>query len=337
MSFLALAFPILTVVMVMLTVLWAFIEKKVAIFLFVLFLLAGYKNLASTWGTNIFTKFSYEKDTAALRVMCWNVRYFDNNARHADSLGAPRRKMINYIREIGPDLILFQDFGNYTNPAYFSNIETIRDTLGYRYCFIAHDFIDPRIPGGVSRGSAIFSKIPITDSGKLPYKNIAEPETLCYADMIFQKKKIRVYTTHLISMNLPARPGIRSEIRRKKYDQSYRYSRNVTKLIRHYDQVHAKQAQFIKAAISKSPYPSIIGGDFNSVPSSYVYHTIKGNKQDAFIEKGFGLGHSYYGLSKTLRIDYVLADDAFKVLQVATPTMYLSDHFPIITDISWAE
>jgi endonuclease/exonuclease/phosphatase (EEP) superfamily protein YafD len=101
--------------------------------------------------------------------------------------------------------------------------------------------------------------------------------------------------------------------------------------------VHAKQAQFIKAAISKSPYPSIIGGDFNSVPSSYVYHTVKGNKQDAFIEKGFGLGHTYYGLSKTLRIDYVLADDAFKVLQVATPTMYLSDHFPIITDISWAE
>ncbi len=38
------------------------------------------------------------------------------------------------------------------------------------------------------------------------------------------------------------------------------------------------------------PYPEIICGDFNDVPNSFTYFTIKGPRQDAFLEKGAKFG-----------------------------------------------
>jgi endonuclease/exonuclease/phosphatase family metal-dependent hydrolase len=322
---------------IILIITWAFIKRNVALLLLTLFLL-GYNNLRATWALNISSGFNNNKDAGALRILSWNVRYFDNNARHADSAGASRRRMIEFIKQVQADVILLQDFSDYLKKeTYFSNVETIRDTLGYKYVLTSNDYVDSSTYGGVIQGSAIFSKIPISDTGKIIFKDIAEPESVCYADLFFANKPMRLYTTHLVSMNIHPHTGIMAEPGREKVDSAYKYGKKVTKTIKQFDQIHAKQADFIKNILSASPYPSIISGDFNSVPSSYVYHTIKGNKKDAFIEKGFGLGHSYYALSKTLRIDYVLADKSFKILQVTTPSLYLSDHFPVITDIKWAD
>jgi endonuclease/exonuclease/phosphatase family metal-dependent hydrolase len=244
--------------------------------------------------------------------------------------------MITYIKSVQADIILLQDFGDYLNKQnYFSNVETLRDSLGYKFVYTSNDFVDLHSYGGVIQGCAIFSKIPFLNTGKVIYKDIAEPESICYADIEFANKKLRFYTTHLVSMNIHPHTGVSKEQGEKKYGRVYRYSKKVTRTIKQYDQLHVKEAEFIKQLLSKNQYPSVITGDFNSVPSSYVYHTIKGNRQDAFIKKGFGLGHSYSALSKTLRIDYVLVDTQLKILQVITPQLYLSDHFPVITDIAW--
>lgn len=334
-TFLALGYPVLVIVMIGLIVLWAFVRRKIALVLFILLLL-GYKNLTSTWALNVPSAFNYKKDSTALRVLSWNVRYFNNNIRAAADTS--RMRMMDFIRGANADIILLQDYVDYwRKEEFFSNDETIRDSLGYKYFFTSNDFVDVHSYGGVVKGSAIFSRIPIIDSGKSIYKNIAEPETIMYADIIFQNKRMRFYTTHLISMNIHPHSGLLEEQGRARYDSAYRYSKKIMHTIKHYAQIHAREADFVKDVVSKSPYPSIITGDFNSVPSSYVYNTIKGNKQDAFIEKGLGLGHSYYGLSKTLRIDYILADHSFKFLQFTAPVLYLSDHFPLITDIKWGK
>jgi endonuclease/exonuclease/phosphatase family metal-dependent hydrolase len=91
----------------------------------------------------------------------------------------------------------------------------------------------------------------------------------------------------------------------------------------------------MRTLLDKSPYPNIVSGDFNSVPGSFTYHRIKGDLQDTFLKKGAGLGNTYVGLSPTLRIDYILADKSFDVLQYKSPTLFLSDHFPVIADLKW--
>ena len=82
-------------------------------------------------------------------------------------------------------------------------------------------------------------------------------------------------------------------------------------------------------------YPQIICGDFNDVPGSYVYNTVKGKLGDAFTSKGTGLGRTYRHIFPTLRIDYILYDkDALSVKGYERPNVDLSDHYPVIANFS---
>jgi endonuclease/exonuclease/phosphatase family metal-dependent hydrolase len=97
--------------------------------------------------------------------------------------------------------------------------------------------------------------------------------------------------------------------------------------------IRAVQASNIQAQLAKSPYPTIITGDFNDVPSSYTYKLIKGDMQDAFLAKGFGIGATYMNLSPTLRIDYIMADNKWQVKGWESLDENLSDHHMIMADL----
>jgi endonuclease/exonuclease/phosphatase family metal-dependent hydrolase len=94
------------------------------------------------------------------------------------------------------------------------------------------------------------------------------------------------------------------------------------------------QADRVRAEIERSPYPVIVCGDFNNVPNSYPYETIGKGLQDAFVKKGSGMGRTFTGISPTLRIDNIFVDGRYSVNQFTRIRKKLSDHFPIITDIS---
>jgi endonuclease/exonuclease/phosphatase family metal-dependent hydrolase len=85
--------------------------------------------------------------------------------------------------------------------------------------------------------------------------------------------------------------------------------------------------------MKQSPGPVLFCGDLNDVPNSYAYATVKGNMQDAFLKKGFGIGRTFSALSPTLRIDYIFADKRFKVKQFARIAKKLSDHYMIVADL----
>ena len=93
------------------------------------------------------------------------------------------------------------------------------------------------------------------------------------------------------------------------------------------------QAELVREHIMASPYPTIITGDFNDVPSSFTYRTIKGEWQDAFLKKGLGIGATYTDLSPTLRIDYILANPSWEVRAWESVDENLSDHHMIMADL----
>ena len=78
----------------------------------------------------------------------------------------------------------------------------------------------------------------------------------------------------------------------------------------------------------------IFCGDFNDIPNSYTYYKIRGDMQDAFLEKGFGIGRTFTALSPTLRIDYILASKQFSILQFNRVTKKYSDHYMLVADLS---
>jgi endonuclease/exonuclease/phosphatase family metal-dependent hydrolase len=93
----------------------------------------------------------------------------------------------------------------------------------------------------------------------------------------------------------------------------------------------AMQATVIKDLIAASPYPTIVCGDFNDLPGSFVYKALKGDMLDAFVEKGNGFGRTYNLFSPTLRIDYIFYDHRIgEIKAFDCPKMAAySDHNPV--------
>ena len=94
--------------------------------------------------------------------------------------------------------------------------------------------------------------------------------------------------------------------------------------------VRAQQADAIRAAVNESPYPVILGGDFNDVPSSYAYNRILSPRlRDAWSVQGSGLGATFTGPLPGLRIDYFLVDTSLTIVDIERLAPQWSDHRPL--------
>lgn len=88
--------------------------------------------------------------------------------------------------------------------------------------------------------------------------------------------------------------------------------------------------QILKKHLLGSPYPVILAGDFNDLPYSYTYFSLRENLENAFESKGRGFGFTYNKVLFFLRIDNVFFDKALEVLQFKTlREVDYSDHYPI--------
>ena len=119
------------------------------------------------------------------------------------------------------------------------------------------------------------------------------------------------------------------------YKISYHRKKLIQHQLRETEQLHQHEAGIIQNLLSQSAYPTVYCGDMNATPCSYNYRIIKGNAFDAFLEKGSGIGATFYKILPTLRIDYCLPSKAFKVEQCKVIQRKLSDHYPVVTDIRW--
>jgi endonuclease/exonuclease/phosphatase family metal-dependent hydrolase len=93
----------------------------------------------------------------------------------------------------------------------------------------------------------------------------------------------------------------------------------------------------VAKAVSESPFPVIICGDFNDTPTSYTYATISKGLTDAFLQSGTGIGKTYVGIFPTLRIDFILLSKELESLQTQTIEKPFSDHYPLISYIRTAK
>ncbi len=330
-SLFAILFPYLFIVTSFCCITVFFIQKKVAMVLALVIILAGLKNIGNSVAFNV-SKWNMPKSSNALRVMTWNCEDFINSFPQNLAQAEPRVKMLNALHLYSPDILCLQEFKDIENASFFISVKRELDSLGYIYSFISNDSVVHYKRAVVTTGSAIFSRIPLTDSGRINISNTELNENLLYGDIRLNNQPIRIFTAHLRSYSLYAdttnEPG-------NIYEMTYKRKHNVEYKIRETEIVHEKEVAIIRNVIAKSPYPVIYCGDINSTPASYTYNTLKTNLQDAFLEKGSGIGVTFYKLLYTLRIDVCLPDKKLKVLQCTVPQLYLSDHFPVVADVSW--
>lgn len=97
----------------------------------------------------------------------------------------------------------------------------------------------------------------------------------------------------------------------------------------------AAQAKTLEQLIRTTPYPVLVCGDFNSLPSSYTYSTVKGdNLQDGFQTCGHGYMYTFRYFKRLLRIDYIFHSKEFKGVDYYSPDLDLcSDHNPVVMEV----
>lgn len=321
-GFTGLIVPYLVITLILFLIFWLTV-RPVWAWLPILTLAIGWQQLSVVFAWHPGAGFTKRKTANSLRIIDWNVQSFNGLTNNKEVKRLIPSEVAASILKQEPDVICLQEFNSADNA---DNISLF--TRQYPYHFFSRDY--ERAGAGYQSGCIIFSKYPMIDSGKIKYK---VAESLIYADILKGSDTIRVYTTHLQSFKFKKEDYNDMEKIREQDDKTFSASRNLLRKMKLAFSRRGLQADMVREQMDKSPYPSVICGDFNDVPNSYVYFRIKGGYQDAFLQKGFAIGRTFIALAPTLRIDYILADRKFEIKQFDMIDEDLSDHIMLVSDI----
>jgi endonuclease/exonuclease/phosphatase family metal-dependent hydrolase len=237
--------------------------------------------------------------------------------------------MMELIAQQDADIFCMQEFFHSNDSAWYPNLTYIRSHFNYPYYYYSHD------NDGDNHyiGTIIFSRYPIIDSGMVRSPRPSLPEALMHADIKVNDDTIRVFTTHLQSLQLQKSDYEKIDRIKDAEGEMVSDSRTIFSKLKKGITYRKLQADIVRKVLGDSPYPFLFCGDLNDVPNSYTYFTVKGDLQDAFLKKGFGIGRTFSSLSPTLRIDYLFADDNFRIEQFNRVVKNYSDHYLIMADV----
>jgi endonuclease/exonuclease/phosphatase family metal-dependent hydrolase len=327
-SFLGIGFPFLVAVTIVFMIWWLFVKRKFAL-ISAIALLFGIKSISVFFALNVPQKFTDKKEPRSIRVASWNVARFIEMKRNNNKGSQIRLKMMALIKEQDADIFCMQEFFTSNDSSWYANLEYIRQRFNYPYYYYSHDndgdkhFI----------GNIIFSRYPIIDSGMIRYPRPTLPESLMHADIKVNDDTIRVYTTHLQSLQFQKSDYEKIDKIKDGDEGIVSNSKTIFSKLRTGISHRKIQTDIVKQVLDDSPYPYLFCGDLNDVPNSYTYFTIKSGLQDAFLQTGFGIGRTFSSLSPTLRIDYIFAQDQFKIRQFKRVVRQYSDHYMLVSDI----
>jgi len=327
-SWFGLIFPFLFLLLILSIFFWLFFKPKYALLLLVT-LLIGWKSISVFYAFHISHKFNYEKNADVLRVVTWNVARFIEIRKNNNNGSLTRLKMMNLLKQQDADILCLQEFHTASRKDYYDNISYIQKQLNYPYYYFSFDEDGSKL----YYSSIIFSRMPVFDTGIVIYPKPSLPEALLHADIKFNNDTIRIFTSHLQSVQLKKRDYQRINEIKNYEDSIVSNSRTIFSKLKKSIAYRSVQVGIIKQQLKESRHPTIFCGDFNDVPNSYTYFTISSDMQDAFLQKGSGIGRTFSSLSPTLRIDYILASKEFSIEQFNRVEKNYSDHYMLVTDL----
>ena len=321
-GFAGLAVPYLILVLLFFLIFWL-VMRPIWALLPLLTLGIGWQQLSVVFAWHPGAGMSKRKPQNSLRIIDWNVQSFNGLSNTKAAKKLVPNELAASVLKLDPDVVCMQEFNTATNA---DNIALFQKR--YPYYYFSRDY--QRDGGKYLSGCIIFSKYPMIDSGKIKYP---VAESLIYADILKGEDTIRIYTTHLQSFKFKQEDYEDMEKIKDQPDENLAASKSLVRKMKLAFARRGTQANIVRDEIDKSPYRLIICGDFNDVPNSYAYFRIKGQRQDAFLKKGFAIGRSFISLAPTLRIDYILADRSFEIKQFDLVDENLSDHLMLVSDI----
>ncbi len=177
----------------------------------------------------------------------------------------------------------------------------------------------------------IYSRYPIKKTKNIPFEYTNNSAMWCDVDV--NGKRIRVFNVHLETT------GFNRTLQQaaKLTNSGIKVESNsiINAIYNNYTLgmiIRAGQANTVALEKRDSDIPTILCGDFNDVPYSYVYNTMLGDMTDGFKECGSGWMRTYRG-KKSVRIDYIFHDKSMTGLTYYNTQLTYSDHYPVFMKI----
>lgn len=274
--------------------------------------------------------------------MTWNVHLFDLGAWTKDETA--KAKIIKLIQKESPDILCMEEYYRDTREENLPYTDIIR-SLGYPYVAFAKEFMGMKRTitihaakgATIDIGNVIFSKFPINSFHVYPL-SIPHYNMLSANIQVDSAHKITVNVVHLTSVEFGEKDmEYITTVKEKGIDgQNTPASKSILRKLKTAFSNRAILANEIDSLKKQMKNPVIICGDFNDIPSSYVYEKIKGNLADPFTAKGVGFDRTYQHIFPTLRIDQIFYDKHyFKVIGYGRRLVNLSDHYPVIANFTF--
>ncbi|MBA2561399.1 MAG: endonuclease/exonuclease/phosphatase family protein, partial [Chitinophagaceae bacterium] len=317
-------------ILIFFLLLWLF-SKSLWVFVSIITIAIAWREVENIIPFNFSSTFTVQKKTNSIRVMSWNVEQFDimQHKTHPEV----KEKMLELINQFQPDIACFQEMVGGDDDKAINYLGDIKRKLKFKSYYYSYD-VRLDFDNDHHFGVLIFSKLPMLKRQTISVYPYDYNSIFQYVDVLANADTLRVFNIHLQSLKFNRSNFQYLDHPHFKSDSSLQNSKNIISKLKSGFLKRSLQANTIKNEMNKSPYPVIICGDFNDVPNSYAYSKIGKNMQNAFVEKGAGIGRTFSKIAPTLRIDNIFTDKNFTIDQYVRIKKELIDHYPIIADIT---
>lgn len=300
-SFFGLIYPYLLAANIGFIIFWAWNKSKYS-YMSALLVIAGFPYVFSTIALNK----PVNELSDGIKLMSFNL----NQGYYQYKNGIDKGELLNFLIKSDPDILLLQE----NNSKYIRN--ELQELRSYPH----------KVKFPVT-GTSIYSKFPYLDSGEVEFDQGTNSCT--WGDFLIGSDTIRIYSVHFQSneVSKKAEEFVIAMEKERKFE-----TENIKGILRKYKynvKLRTSQVRMVREHISQSPYPVIIGGDFNDPPVSYAYRQFSSFLTDSFREKGFGTGTTYHGVIPFLRIDYIMMSKKLEIISFNVNRVKYSDHYPV--------
>ena len=325
-AFFGLAYPAILAVNVLFIIYWLISVPRYALLSF-LTILAGWNVLTSYIGFRESSGIMVSKSSESfIRVLTYNVHNFKQFGDKNDKF--TKEQILDIIRKEQPDVVCFQEFFSRQRGEYNFR-KLIPEILKTE-----HYYFKPTTDNGYeATGTAIFSKHPIVNTGKVLFAKKMNWNEAVYADINYGNKIFRVYNVHFQSISFQPEDYKYLEKVTKEIDTDVESSRKIGSRLKQAFVKRANQVKILRSHTDSCKTPYIIAGDFNDTPISYTVQEVSKGLQNSFRKKGSGFGITYNGEFPNFQIDYILASPEFTIKNYLIVKKKLSDHYPVRTDL----
>lgn len=253
-----------------------------------------------------------EESRSGIKIATYNVAMFGR-----ETSGFKAEDILSEMKRHNVDVLCMQEYNDVSGDR--KNSESYRSYFN----FMAKGEDD----------MVIYSRFPITESKNMHFEYTNN--SAMWVTIEVNGKELRIFNVHLETTGFNR--TMRQAGRMAAYGVQPESNALLKAIYGNYMLglvIRSGQARLVAQEIHNSDAPVIVCGDFNDVPYSYVYNTMKGYLVDGFRECGKSWWMSTYRGNKFFRIDYIFHDKSLKGETYYTDNISYSDHLPVFMKLS---